>query len=237
VGHTRIALQDGPVLDRYVTVRDILTQTNVSADQPGLASSQCSSFFRSTQDSNDLGATFRKALYDGPDPANPWNGQPILDRAASLQTFDGSQTTESRWVAGVVSREDLISAAGNPRVLRALQNEPVCQAFLNPQARASTQSVPRPDGQPGFAVFLNTGNAHIKQSDLDTLVLRLTPGTVLHETLHSLTGLADDVEPSVKTLTGVGQPYDLQTFVGLVSANVSSIVITKQLMEKRCVAQ
>jgi hypothetical protein len=54
-------------------------------------------------------------------------------------------------------------------------------------------------------VYINTGK----------VVAPLTQGTVLHETLHNLTGLYDFVSTQWRQDYGYQTPYDLKTLLGI----------------------
>jgi hypothetical protein len=236
-GYVSIELAEGQVFDRYVALKSLVLQAAAPppSDQ-GLRSPLCSSF-RTTQDPNDQAASFRADLYDGKDLLYPANGQPILDRLAVLKVFDGQQSTESLWDAGLVTREQLVYAAAAPRATQALHTSPVCGLFLDGGTRAATQATPRPDGRAGFGIYLDTGRPNANPNELAHVIANLTTATLVHETLHSLTRLGDRVPPKLRSYPGMQERYDLQTFVGLLSADVDSIVISNHLVAKACVSQ
>lgn len=75
-----------------------------------------------------------------------------------------------------------------------------------------------------------------------TVLAGVTQGTVLHETLHNLTGLGDFVPTQWRQDYGYQAPYDLKTLLGIETTpgvdpdpNGSTTDITKKLVDNGCV--
>ena len=138
----------------------------------------------------------------------------LTARVRDQRPFSGPKTTKSRFEAGLMS----ISQQGNANAVSILKTTPVCRAYIRnynfsltefASATAQAQGVGRPGADPPAKIFLTT----------DPLILpSLTPGTVLHEALHSITGKSDD-----ELLLYVGQP-----------APGSGNSITRKLLQANC---
>lgn len=171
-------LTSGPAFQRYTSKKDSLLLS------PNLTSPSCMAFFKADQGAPDYDPS--RAIYF-----------PQLTAGVTRQVvYDGPKTTLSRFDAGVLTP----AQAQQPNARSIMQSEPVCKIFIpkplpNGQpndisiATAAAQAVSR-DGDPPKKVYVNTAASVRGQ---------IVQGTVLHETLHNLTGLDDE---------------ELRTFVG-----------------------
>ena len=123
-----------------------------------------------------------------------------------------------------------------------MKTSPVCGEFVpwrgshgvvrpSGVTTAESQIAPSASG-PATNVYINTN---------PKALARLTQGTILHESLHNLTGLSDFIEKGWRSLYGYQPPYDLKTFVGIElvpgvdpDPSGSTVDITTQLVSKGC---
>ena len=124
--------------------------------------------------------------------------------------WDGPLSSISQFDAGM-------SSGKNPVDVRIKKVLPVCALFvpfhgpygLKPPspgpAIAASQIVP-PAGSPATDIYINTD---------PTFLNFLSQGTILHETLHNLTGVEDFVDTEWRQLYGYTPPYDLKSVVGI----------------------
>ncbi|MGA9185851.1 MAG: hypothetical protein WBZ32_11185 [Candidatus Acidiferrales bacterium] len=119
---------------------------------------------------------------------------------------------------------------------------PVCAIFVtfhgahgvvqpSGTATAASQIMP-PQGGTATDTFINPG---------PKVFVNLTQGTILHETLHNLTGLDDCVPTQRRQDYGYQAPFDLKTLLGIETTpgvdpdpTGSTTDITKKLVSQRC---
>jgi len=152
--------------------------------------------------------------------------------------YDGAQTNISQYDAGM-------SDGKNPTDVRIKKIIPVCAIFVpfhgphgtvQPRgvAAAASQIMP-PQGGSATDTYINPDSKALAT---------LTQGTILHETLHNLTGLEDFVQGDWRTSYGFQPPYDLKTLLGIETTPGvdpdpagSTIDITNVLQQNQCAAQ
>ena len=167
-----------------------------------LTSANCSSFFASTPAASYFSRLTSAVTQQLPVP------------------FDGVQTNISEYAAGFVSAADLSAAnQGNPimaNYVKILQGAPVCSDFFlkwrglrgpgttpAPLANAESQIHP-PAGGTATDVYINTNQFQ-----------NITQATVLHEALHNLTGLYDNLHgQSLEALLGLKPKEDCGNGIG-----------------------
>jgi len=146
----------------------------------------------------------------------------LYDAVNSVQAWDGSWTSISRYDAGTFTADALTSS----KTMGILRMTPVCSAFgnwLDRQGRrhqfggAVTTAISQAqstDGLPVRNVYFRTGP------------FLATEGTILHEALHIRTGLDDEA---------------LARFLGLAwktdCPNGSTICITHELIRRGCASR
>ncbi len=184
-----------------------------------LSSAKCSTFFNS----NPIRASFFSQL----------------GSAVSRQVpYDGVHTTISQFDAGELSTA---KAARNPTAVLILKKVPVCAHFVTfkgPNGNVApdglvvaVSQITAPGSAPATDVYINTNSKPLKF---------LTQGTILHETLHNLTGLEDFL--GLNERDGVQPPFDLKTLVGIETApgvdpnSGTTTDITSQLVTNGCAA-
>ena len=92
-----------------------------------------------------------------------------------------------------------------PQLVSAYKRTPVCQFFVDsPRSLIATAQITPRNGQSASAIYVNSN---------PSVYPFLDGATILHETLHNLTGVGDFL-PLMRRL-GTTLPYDLKTFVGL----------------------
>jgi len=148
--------------------------------------------------------------------------------AGSRRVFDGHSSTISMYEAGMLSPfKASISVA-----LRSAKRIPVCRLLRNPQTRAAAQLFPRPNDPDASVrdVYMNTSPGAVKL---------WTESTILHETLHNLTGFEDYLDPGNRE--GVASPFHLKAFVGILDKRPgedpfpgNTLVISQKLVAKGC---
>jgi hypothetical protein len=144
------------------------------------------------------------------------------------QPFDGPATTISQFAAGYFTSR----AMSSPAAMSAMQNNrigPMCAVFIPrrvagglqmPVAAAQAANLGTPEAaSPAQNVYVNTDPRALQQ---------FTPGTVLHEALHNLTGFSD-------TATGGGD-VGLPAYLGPPSQGGKN-PITQRLVEAGCAPQ
>jgi hypothetical protein len=213
LGTSKVPLS-GDAFTRYDEEKQALTASGTLTNAAG----SCGTFFNSNP--------IRAPYYN------------LLGIAVSNQIpYDGVQTTKSQYDAGM-------SDGKNPTDVSIKKISPVCAIFttwhgphgsIRPggTAVAAAQITP-PAGGSATDVYINT----------NTKVLPLlTQGTILHETLHNLTGLEDFVTTEWRRDYGFQPPYDLKTFVGIETTpgvepdpTSSTTDITNKLEDQNCAA-
>jgi len=156
--------------------------------------------------------------------------QKLVAAVTNQVPYDGLRTNISRYEAGLYPK----SEAGKPTSVSIFKKTPVCGvfgSFVNSGGKVVIDkdlvtAAAQAANPPGTDVYINP-------NDLG----HLTQGTILHEVLHNLTGLADF--ESIDLATGF-HPLDLKTFVGIENApgvdpnpSVTSD-ITTQLEVQKC---
>ena len=182
-----------------------------------LTSSSCSAFFNGTP----LGANYLN---------------PVSLAVIGQVPYDGPQSTISMYDAGM-------SDGRIPIEVSIKKRSPVCGEFVpwhgphgtvrpNGSTTAESQiSVVPPGSGPATDTYINTSPKALAY---------LTQATILHESLHNLTGLYDFVDEDSRTRYGYQPPYDLMTFVavepvpGVVPTPSSTIIISRQLVSQGC---
>jgi hypothetical protein len=149
-----------------------------------------------------------------------------LTGAVISQTpFDGLLTNISIYNAGTFPKSWLNDTVK----MKIFKEAPVCGLFV-PYQWEGKYIAPALSPTPLVAISQGEGTAIYINSDL--AANNLNEGTIVHEALHNLTGLADH-EP--KPVIGP-QMLDLKQFVGLDSPNGvdETYDITKQLLHRKC---
>jgi hypothetical protein len=163
-----------------------------------IASTSCSNFFNGSP---------TLATYYGSNPAGS-----ILTTAVTNQVaWDGVQTNISQYAAG-------LSDGKNPTDVSIKKKVPICALFRpfhgvlpcndgTTKCNTAAAQIMPPAGATGTAtnVYINTGKVNAP----------LTQGVILHEALHSMTGLLDFVSTEWRKDYGYQPPYDLKTLVGI----------------------
>ncbi len=224
---------------------EVLQGSTVGTTSYSLATPNCVSFF-SDAAQTDVGKSFRIALYNR-DPPGP--GASIRNGVSRQRAFSGNDATMSLRDAGVLTDWDIKEGNKIPRIA-TLFDQPVCQRFLSPKTHAASQATASRDGGIIRDTYINV--------DLEARKA-VTAGTILHETLHNLTGLNDFISTDMRNVVPIPstEAGDLKTFIGIVrirgigptcvDANGYAIPgcvdsgntddITQQLIRKMCVAK
>ena len=151
----------------------------------------------------------------GVDTSNLWSRSIYFSQLTAAVTrqvaYDGAQTNISMYAAGM-------SDGKNPNDVKMKKTIPVCSLFVpfhgpygvarpTGLATAASQVVVLPPASgPAINVYINTD---------PRALAGLTQATVLHESLHNLTGLSDFIGLDWRNLYPYRAPWDLKTFVGI----------------------
>jgi hypothetical protein len=197
-----------------------------------------------TQYNSEKQALLNSGSLSCPSCSTFFNGDPTrasyfgqLTNAVTTQVpYDGVQSTISQYDAGMLNT---ILTANNPIAVKIYKNTPVCGLFKVYKGNApqgltvAAAQVTPPSGTPATDVYVNTSKQALKL---------LTQGTILHETMHNLSGLDDFVSSDFRTLFAFPAPYDLKTLLGIEPTPGvdptpgSTIDITAQLQQNQCAA-
>jgi len=157
-----------------------------------------------------------KKRYSGPNPAWAAYFPSLAAAVGRQQPWNGSASSISLYTAGVFPASFApymnLSPYQEQLGLDKYQTLPVCSLFV-PFHGKDPEHIPLAVAQS----YSNGGTARdvYINSDLEFFNSWFSQGTILHESVHNLTGLADFASTADRSIFHIPSPYDLKTLIGI----------------------